>query len=219
MIKRNKKMRNQILTICLFGLVLFANKSFCSNRDIAVVSPIAAGAGHVAGGTTYNLLFDGQNLGNAFNNSFQGIGKSMVIGGSIGVAATVGVSYANGINPISGKMMWPKNDGFQGNPEYATLKKGTMLDRYGDDTGQFLAPKGTPFDQRTLPPNYVNKQLSIYEVTRPLPVLQGTAAPSFWFNASGGGTQYMLPIQYYLNKGYLIIRIVVIAAIMQQNRK
>ena len=79
-----------------------------------------------------------------------------------------------------------------------------MLDRYGDDTGQFVAPQGTPFDQRSLPPNYVNKSLSLYEVTQPLPVLQGTAAPSFWFNSGGGGTQYMLPIQYYLNNGYLI---------------
>ena len=169
----------------------------------AVVSPIAAGAGHVAGGTTANL-FMGQNLGDAFTNSFDGIGKSMIMGGAIGVAATIGTSYASGINPINGKMMWPKNDGFQGNPEYTMLKKGTMLDRYGDDAGQFVAPQGTPFDQRALPPNYVNKSLSIYEVTQPLPVLQGTTAPSFWFNSSGGGTQYMLPIQYYLNKGYLI---------------
>jgi RHS repeat-associated protein len=169
----------------------------------AVVSPLAAGAGHVAGSTTANL-FMGQNFGDAFSNSFQGIGKSMVIGGATGVSATIGVSYANGINPISGKMMWPKNDGFQNNPEYTILKKGTMLDRYGDDAGQFVAPQGTSFDQRALPPNYINKSLSTYKVTQPLPVLQGTTAPSFWFNSGGGGTQYMLPIQYYLNKGYLI---------------
>ena len=169
----------------------------------AIVSPLASGAGHIAGGTTANLI-SGQKLGNAFYNSFDGVGQSMAIGTAIGVSATVGVSFAKGVSPINGRMMWPKNDGFQGNPEYAMLPKGTMLDRYGDDTGQFVAPQGTPFDQRALPPSYVNKPLNVYEVTQPLPVLQGTTAPSFWFNSGGGGTQYMLPIQYYLNNGYLI---------------
>jgi RHS repeat-associated protein len=68
----------------------------------AIVSPLASGAGHVAGGTTVGL-FQGQNLGEAFVNSFDGIGKSMAIGGAIGVASTIGVSYANGINPWTGK--------------------------------------------------------------------------------------------------------------------
>jgi hypothetical protein len=68
----------------------------------AIVSPLASGAGHVAGGTTVNL-FAGQSLGNSFVNSFDGIGKNMTIGGSIGVATTIGVSYANGINPWTGK--------------------------------------------------------------------------------------------------------------------
>jgi hypothetical protein len=67
----------------------------------AAVSPIAAGAGHVAGGTTAGL-FQGQNLGEAFANSFDGVGKSMAVGGTIGVATTIGVSYANGINPWTG---------------------------------------------------------------------------------------------------------------------
>ncbi len=67
----------------------------------AVVSPLAAGAGHIAGGTTANLI-DGQNLGEAFANSFDGLGQSMAIGGIIGVATTAGVSYANGVNPITG---------------------------------------------------------------------------------------------------------------------
>jgi guanyl-specific ribonuclease Sa len=45
----------------------------------------------------------GQNFGEAFINSFDGIGKSMAIGGAIGVATTIGMSYANGINPWTGK--------------------------------------------------------------------------------------------------------------------
>jgi hypothetical protein len=68
----------------------------------AVVSPLAAGAGHVAGGTTANL-FMGQNLGDAFSNSFQGIGKSMAIGGVIGVTTTTVYSLTNNINPLNGR--------------------------------------------------------------------------------------------------------------------
>lgn len=70
----------------------------------AIVSPLAAGAGHVAGGTTANLIA-GQNLGDAFSNSFKGIGQSMAIGGAIGVATTTAVSLASGVNPWSGKAL------------------------------------------------------------------------------------------------------------------
>jgi RHS repeat-associated protein len=70
----------------------------------AVVSPLAAGAGHVAGGTTANL-FAGQSFGDAFSNSFEGIGKNMAIGGALGVATTIGVSYANRVNPLTGRSL------------------------------------------------------------------------------------------------------------------
>jgi RHS repeat-associated protein len=74
----------------------------------AVVSPIAAGAGHVVGGTTANL-FAGQNLGDAFFNSFDGIGTSMAIGGAIGVTATTAMSLASGVNPINGNKLNTSN--------------------------------------------------------------------------------------------------------------
>jgi hypothetical protein len=73
----------------------------------AIVSPIAAGAGHVAGGTIANL-FAGQNFGDAFSNSFKGIGQSMAIGGAIGVGTTTAVSLASGINPINGNKITHK---------------------------------------------------------------------------------------------------------------
>ena len=81
----------------------------------AIVSPLAAGAGHVAGGTTANL-FAGQNLGDAFANSFNGIGSSMIVGGAMGVASTVAVSYANNVNPWTGKELESNNttDFFEG---------------------------------------------------------------------------------------------------------
>jgi hypothetical protein len=68
----------------------------------AVVSPIAAGAGHVAGGTTAGLL-QGQSFGEALENSFEGVWGSMAMGLAIGVTTTIAVSYANGINPVTGR--------------------------------------------------------------------------------------------------------------------
>ena len=70
----------------------------------AIVSPLAAGAGHVAGGTTANLFQD-QKFGDAFLNSFDGIWQNIAIGGAIGVASTIGTSYANRINPWNGKAL------------------------------------------------------------------------------------------------------------------
>jgi hypothetical protein len=67
-----------------------------------IVSPIASGAGHVAGGTTYGLL-EGKNINDSFYDSFDGIGKSMAIGTGVGVTSTIATSYAMGINPINGK--------------------------------------------------------------------------------------------------------------------
>jgi RHS repeat-associated protein len=67
-----------------------------------IVSPIASGAGHVASGTTANLLA-GQNMSEAFTHSFDGIGQSIAIGTAIGVSTTIAVSYANGVSPWSGE--------------------------------------------------------------------------------------------------------------------
>jgi filamentous hemagglutinin len=68
---------------------------------------LAAGAGHIAGGTTANL-FAGQSLDNAFANSFKGIGKSMAMGGAIGIGTTIGISYASGRSPWTGEVLASK---------------------------------------------------------------------------------------------------------------
>ena len=68
----------------------------------AIASPIAAGAGHITGGTAYGVL-DGQDLRTAFTNALDGIGTNMAIGGAMGVASTVGTCYANKINPWNGR--------------------------------------------------------------------------------------------------------------------
>jgi hypothetical protein len=70
----------------------------------AVVSPLAAGAGHVAAGTALGIM-NGQNVSDAFSNSFKGIGTSMAVGGALGVASTVATCYVNGVNPLTGKIL------------------------------------------------------------------------------------------------------------------
>lgn len=52
----------------------------------AAVSPLSAGAGHIAGGTTAGLI-EGQRLGVAFSNSLSELGQSMAFGAAIGVVS------------------------------------------------------------------------------------------------------------------------------------
>ncbi|OAA34054.1 hypothetical protein NOR_08684 [Metarhizium rileyi] len=53
---------------------------------------------------------------------------------------------------------YPPADGFalkyDGEPvmKYLTLAPGTMLDRFGTDSGRFLSPFGTPYENRSLGP-------------------------------------------------------------------
>ena len=171
----------------------------------AIVSPLAAGVGHVAAGTTAGMI-NGENFDKAFANSFDGIWKSMLVGGGVGIASTVALNFANGINPFNGQMMWPKNNGFADVPELTSLKEGTLFDRYGDESGSFAAPAGTSFEERSLPVNYQLKELNTYKVVKPLPAYRGTTAKSLWFNSPGGGIQYKFDynIEYLLKNGYII---------------
>ncbi len=87
---------------------------------------------------------------------------------------------------------WPPNNGFLNAPKNTTLPKGTIIDRYGKPSGQFVAPDGTPFPQRSLPPGSEKAPYKRYEVLQDIEnVQEGTAAP--WFGQPGGGTQYRLP--------------------------
>lgn len=86
---------------------------------------------------------------------------------------------------------WPHNRGFLGNPKQATLKPGTMIDRYGFEGGTFASPKGTPYANRALHPSSASKPYNVYEVVKPLDVNTGRAAP--WFGEPGLGIQHELP--------------------------
>lgn len=112
----------------------------------------------------------------------------------------------------NGRINWPGNRGFDGFPEKLTIEPGATFDRYGGyyengnlvDTGKFVSPEGTPFEQRALPNSTLNKPHTTYEVVKPIPdVDSGKVAP--WFDKPGGGTQMDLPmsIDELLEGGYI----------------
>lgn len=68
---------------------------------------------------------------------------------------------------------WPEKLGFAEEPVKTTLPVGTRLDRYGEPSGSFLAPKGTPYGERALAPGAKAEKYYEYEVVKPLPVMQG----------------------------------------------
>ncbi|MBK0035812.1 hemagglutinin repeat-containing protein [Erwinia sp. S43] len=102
---------------------------------------------------------------------------------------------------------WPEKLGFAGEPVKTTIPVGTRLDRYGEPSGSFLAPKGTPYGERALAPGAKAEKYYEYEVVKPLPVIQGKIAPAF--GEPGGGVQILpnmeqrVNIEWLIDKGYL----------------
>jgi hypothetical protein len=97
---------------------------------------------------------------------------------------------------------WPENYGFVSSRE-GMARTGQIIDRYGPETGKFLAPEGTPYSQRGLPGGYI--EYHKYEVIRPFPWKEGYAKKSVEFNSIGGGYQYMTTksIKELVAEGYL----------------
>lgn len=107
-------------------------------------------------------------------------------------------------NP-DGSINWPDHDGFsEGIKERITLQPGEVVDRYGNPTGSFVAPEGTPFVERSLFPGSETRTYNRYKVNKPVEVDAGTAAP--WFDQPGGGMQYLFEtsIQELLDNETLI---------------
>ncbi|MCW6123186.1 TNT domain-containing protein [Clostridium sporogenes] len=89
-------------------------------------------------------------------------------------------------NQETGAINWPANDGFvSGSQKIETLGVGTKLDRYGQPTGKFLAPKSDSFPSRSLAPHSENAPYYTYEIIEELEVTSGKIAP--WFGQPGGG--------------------------------
>ncbi|WP_410668604.1 glycohydrolase toxin TNT-related protein [Amycolatopsis sp. cmx-4-68] len=104
------------------------------------------------------------------------------------------------IGPMAGE---PPLTLFRGK-ELRELPAGSELDRFGGPSGNLTYAAGTPFAERSLVPEWVNRPYHVYRVQRPLEALAGVAIP--WFNQPGGGSAYLLPasIEELLAEGDLI---------------
>ena len=99
-----------------------------------------------------------------------------------------------------GSYKYPPENGYvldgSGKPRRVAgqLDVGTLIDRYGSEGGNFLAPAGASYTSRALPPvNLVSDPADfcnyhVYLVTKPLPLYTGPIAP--WFEQQGFGTQF-----------------------------
>lgn len=112
---------------------------------------------------------------------------------------------------------YPKDRGFTSdksgvvaNHTY-TLKSGTYVDRFGSESGGFLAPAGTPYAMRSLPPsNLITYNQShpynyyVYKVIMDFDVEAGPIAP--YFGQPGLGLQFNLSssVGTLVNEGKLL---------------
>ncbi|WP_144312041.1 glycohydrolase toxin TNT-related protein [Actinopolyspora erythraea] len=103
---------------------------------------------------------------------------------------------------------WPVRHGFPDNgaeePRPEVLPPDTLLDRLGDEWGLVLAPEGTGFASRSLPPEFRERTYRRYRVVRPLPVWHARAVA--WFEQPGTGLRYRTthPITELVALGVLV---------------
>jgi hypothetical protein len=71
------------------------------------------------------------------------------------------------------------------------LPAGFEIDRFGEPNGNLCYAAGTPFEERSLVPSWINRPYRVYRLRRPVEVLTGVAVP--WFEQPGGGTAYLFP--------------------------
>ncbi len=122
-------------------------------------------------------------------------------------------SFLNDWKDNDWNWIYPKNDGFDGQPTTVTLSEGTTLDRFGSTNGTFLSPveksKAALYQERAIPPSNLHTYSGDVECNyhqykvmkgQSLNVLKGKIAPAF--GQSGGGTQVKLgvPVKDLLNK-------------------
>lgn len=111
-----------------------------------------------------------------------------------------------------GKLRYPPRNGFQLGPDGRPvsikfeLQAGYRIDRFGNPTGAFLSPVGTPYANRAIPPLNLNTPANSplanyrsYCVIKPFSVDAGPAAA--WFAQPGGGVQYVLNNAYLPQAG------------------
>jgi RHS repeat-associated protein len=99
---------------------------------------------------------------------------------------------------------WPPDNGFIGHHGTEWREPGELLNRYGGAGGRFVAPAGTPYPMRSLPPGSGARPLHTYQVNRPVQTDTGAIAPAF--GEIGFGKQHMLPksAQDLIDEGFLV---------------
>jgi len=85
---------------------------------------------------------------------------------------------------------WPKNAGFASSTK-KRIKPGTILDRYGSETGRFLGEPGATVSQRGMAQGTEKLPYTRYRVVKPFDAQVGPAAPVPSFGASGGSPQIL----------------------------
>ncbi|CAO5230132.1 exported hypothetical protein [Frankia sp. AgKG'84/4] len=105
-------------------------------------------------------------------------------------------------DPAVGGWRYPPQDGFVVRPDGTPVKAPVVLnagwevDRYGAEGGRYLAPDGTPYAERSIPPSSLvgapapDCNYHEYRVVRPFAVYGGPIAA--WFGQPGGAVQYQL---------------------------
>ncbi|MEV0495174.1 TNT domain-containing protein [Streptomyces atratus] len=109
-----------------------------------------------------------------------------------------------------GDWRYPDADGYAKDPQgqpIATelvLHAGQKVDRFGNEAGRYLAPAGTKYGKRSIPPSSLNTadprhpyNYYLYRVTRDVTVCAGPIAPAF--EQPGLGVQYVTSSSYCPN--------------------
>ena len=105
-------------------------------------------------------------------------------------SATEGVSVSRALIPRTFETLVPGGGRLGGFSTTQRLAPGTLVDRFGPNTGRWVSPAGTPFSARGLPPEAVLERFQTFEVLQPLNVEGSVASPAF---GGGLGVQYRLP--------------------------
>lgn len=103
-----------------------------------------------------------------------------------------------------GTPRWPvEREGGYEDSQPEILEAGAELDRFGIPEGRVLAKAGTPFKERSLPPQAAEEGYRRYRVNKDLPVHRTISAP--WFGQPGGGSRYRTthPVADLVAFGYL----------------
>lgn len=95
------------------------------------------------------------------------------------------IHWENGNATVS----WPPNDGCADAQVSETIPAGTLIDRFGNESGSIFGYPKDSFKSRSVP--FVCKELDyrVYKVLKPLPVKACKAAP--WFGEPGGAKELL----------------------------